>query len=170
MPRTCDAAGLHRHFLACHGQLREVAASILGCRQRAEDVVQDTWFKLADLPSQHQQQVRQPRAFLMRLVRNLAIDRYRRLAMESTLFAAPEEALELSCSSATPEHRLISRQALAQVAEALATLPERTRHAFLLHRLDGYTQREVAEQLGVSVTLVNFMIRDAQQCCRPQPG
>lgn len=30
----------------------------------------------------------------------------------------------------------------------------------------GQTQREVADQLGVSATLVNFMMRDAMLSCR----
>ena len=52
------------------------------------------------------------------------------------------------------------------LARALAQLPERTRAAFELHRLGGKTQREVAADLGISTTLVNFMIRDAMACCR----
>jgi RNA polymerase sigma factor (sigma-70 family) len=50
--------------------------------------------------------------------------------------------------------------------DALDELPERTRSAFELYRSGSYTQREVAQQLGISTTLVNFMIRDARIHCR----
>jgi RNA polymerase sigma-70 factor (ECF subfamily) len=56
------------------------------------------------------------------------------------------------------------------VSDALATLPERTRRAFELYRLGGLTQREVADELGISTALVNFMIRDALTCCRDALG
>ena len=38
-----------------------------------------------------------------------------------------------------------------------------------LHRLDGFTQRAIADELGVSTTLVNFMIRDALTRCAQAP-
>ncbi len=50
--------------------------------------------------------------------------------------------------------------------EALAQLPERTQCAFKLYMLEGYSQRDVAKQFGVSPTLVNFMIRGALKHCR----
>jgi RNA polymerase sigma-70 factor (ECF subfamily) len=99
-------------------------------------------------------------------VRNLAIDRHRRLSMESFFFVEEEEGMQISSSASTPEANVISRETLTLVAKALSALPARTRRAFELHRLDGHTQREVAEELGVSTTLVNFMIRDAMDCCR----
>jgi hypothetical protein len=49
---------------------------------------------------------------------------------------------------------------------ALQELPERTRQAFELHRIDGVPQREIASQMQVSPTLVNFMVRDAHNHCR----
>ncbi|MFC6978486.1 sigma factor-like helix-turn-helix DNA-binding protein [Microbulbifer taiwanensis] len=52
------------------------------------------------------------------------------------------------------------------VARALGELPERTRRVFELYRMGGHTQREIAKMLGVSPTLVNFMIRDALNHCR----
>ncbi|MBB5393229.1 MULTISPECIES: RNA polymerase factor sigma-70 [unclassified Herbaspirillum] len=166
MSEHTEPMELSLQFMACRAQLRDAAARILGCRQRAEDVVQDAWFKIAELPEDFS--VRHPKAFLLQVVRNLAIDRQRRMAIESFMFAEEEEGMDVICHQATPEGTSISRQALVSVARALSTLPERTLRAFELHRLDGYTQREVAERLGVSTTLVNFMIRDAMQCCRKQ--
>lgn len=155
---------LCHQFIACRAQLRDAAARILGCRQRAEDVVQDAWFKIADVSADFP--VRQPKAFLIQVVRNLAIDRQRRLSIESCMFAEEEEGMNVVSHGVTPENASIARQTLVNLSRALSCLPERTLRAFELHRLDGYTQREVAEQLGVSTTLVNFMIRDAMQCCR----
>lgn len=55
---------------------------------------------------------------------------------------------------------------MARISQALDSLPARTRRAFELYRLAGLSQREIASELGVSVTLVNFLIRDALASCR----
>ncbi|WP_050478192.1 RNA polymerase factor sigma-70 [Herbaspirillum rhizosphaerae] len=163
---SSDRAGtdLCAEFIACRSQLRDAAARILGSRERAEDVIQDAYFKIVEVSAANE--IREPVAFLFQVVRNLAIDRQRRLSMESVFFAEEDEGMQVSSGASGPEATVISRETLARVAAALATLPARTLSAFEMHRLDGCTQKEVAEKLGVSTTLVNFMIRDALNCCR----
>ncbi|MBS0332735.1 MAG: RNA polymerase sigma factor, partial [Proteobacteria bacterium] len=58
---------------------------------------------------------------------------------------------------------LIGRERLQAVTIALLSLPERTRTIFLLHRVDGRKYREIAKQLGISVSAVEkHMVRAAQ--------
>jgi RNA polymerase sigma-70 factor (ECF subfamily) len=52
------------------------------------------------------------------------------------------------------------------LSSALAQMPERTRYAFEMYKLHGRTQNDIAKDLGVSPTLVNFMVRDALLHCR----
>ncbi|MCO7245643.1 RNA polymerase factor sigma-70 [Halomonas sp. Mc5H-6] len=141
-----------------------VAAKVLGNTDQADDVVQDAYLKISEATTLFE--VKQPISYVSRVVRNLAIDRCRRSAFESALFAKEEEGDNTSCASHSPEVIAIDRQALAQVVEALDELPERTRRAFELYRSGSHTQREVAQQLEVSTTSVNFMIRDALTHCR----
>jgi RNA polymerase sigma-70 factor (ECF subfamily) len=155
-------------FVAQRSQLKAAAIKILGNTQRAEDVVQDAYVKLIETPVVAE--VRQPVAYLFQVVRNLAIDRHRRSTLETHVFASEEDGLNVPHQSGTPETQAMHRQQLRMVSDALATLPERTRRAFELYRLGGLTQREVADELGISTTLVNFMIRDALTCCRDALG
>ena len=53
-----------------------------------------------------------------------------------------------------PERVLGGKQALYAVATALLSLPERTRNVFILSRLEGRKYREIARQLGVTVSAV----------------
>lgn len=151
-------------FIIYRSQLRTAAMRILGNAHRAEDVVQDAYMKVAQ--GTGFLDVKQPVAYMFQVVRNLAIDRHRRGALELQVFAAEEDGMNVPQPGATPEMQAIHRQHLKLVAEALATLPDRTRQAFELHRLGGLTQREVAQELGISTTMVNFLIRDAMDCCR----
>ena len=70
------------------------------------------------------------------------------------------EAIEadLACASSngekSPEHVLVVEQELKSVAAALSRLNERTRHIFLLIRVERMKQAEVAQLLGVSISTV----------------
>lgn len=59
-----------------------------------------------------------------------------------------------------PERIVAGRQDLAAATAALLSLPERTRTIFILRRVDGVPARDVATQLGVSVSAVEkHMVR-----------
>ncbi len=151
-------------FVTHRAQLCQTAAKILGSRDRADDVVQDAYLKVIEVRAVFV--VKQPVAYIFRIVRNLAIDHYRRARLESGVFAGAEEGEHVPSASGTPEAISISCQQLSLVARALEQLPERTRRAFELYRMGGHTQREIARMLAVSPPLVNFMIRDALDHCR----
>ncbi|MFM9271595.1 RNA polymerase factor sigma-70 [Halomonas elongata] len=145
-------------------RLRHAAMKILGSPDLADDVVQDAYLKITEARSVFA--IQRPMAYVHQVVRNLAIDRHRRRALEATFFTAEEEGAGVAAPVGSPEATEIDRQELGIVVQALDELPVRTRRAFELYRMGGYTQREVAQQLGVSTTLVNFMIRDALTHCR----
>ena len=157
-------AALAGLFVAHLPQLHLAAKKILGTPEQADDVVQDAYVKVVESAGLFQ--VRQPLAYLFRIVRNLAIDRYRQVAQESRYHTAQDEGLQVPTGSDSPEALAIHKQRLLLVANAMARQPERTQLAFELHRLGGLTQREIADRLGISVTLVNFMLRDATVSCR----
>jgi len=54
----------------------------------------------------------------------------------------------------SPEHVLVKRERLAQAIQLLQALPERTRVIFVLRRLEGVKYRDIAAQLGISVSAV----------------
>jgi len=166
MHHATAPTGLQQHFIGQRQRLREAAQRILGCPHRADDVVQDAYLKIREVQEQENCPIRQPQAYLMRIVRNLAIDRHRRCRFECDVFAEEEAGKDIHEEAQGPEAIAIGRQTLVLVSQALDGLPARTRRAFELYRLTGLSQREIASELGISVTLVNFLIRDAQASCR----
>jgi RNA polymerase sigma-70 factor (ECF subfamily) len=152
-------------FIVNRMQLRRAAYKILGNWERSEDVVQDAYIKISELPS-IARTVRQPLAYLFQIVRNLAIDQYRRIAFETELFGTDEEGLLVPVLSGTPETQAMNCQNLALVVEALTHLPERTKRVFELYRIDGYTHRMIAEELNISTSLANILIHEATNHCK----
>lgn len=61
--------------------LVKIAARITGCRSRAEDVVQDAFFRLQSAPP-ITSSIKAQLSYLFQIVRNLAIDHYRKQALE----------------------------------------------------------------------------------------
>lgn len=151
-------------FVAHQAQLRRAALNIVRNPERAEDVVQDAYLKVTETVGALN--IRQPLAYLLQMVRNLAIDRHRRVAFEGGLFEREEEGLHVPALIGTPEATAISRQHLALIASALSELPERTRRVFELYRLDGHTHCAIASKLDISTSLVNILIHDAMDHCR----
>ncbi len=91
----------------------------------------------------------------------MAIDVCRRRSLEAEFFVGEVEGQSVSAPHLSPELSAISGEFLMRIAETLSQLAPRTREAFVLYRIEGMTQRDIAAKLGVSPTLVNFMIKDA---------
>lgn len=159
-----QAVDLSTVFVAHQAQLRRTALRILRNPERAEDVVQDAYLKVTEAADVLN--IKQPLAYLLQMVRNLAIDCHRRAAFEVGLFEREEEGLHVPALMGAPEATAISRQHLTLIAHALSELPERTRRVFELHRLDGHTHCAIASKLDISTSLVNILIHDAMAHCR----
>jgi RNA polymerase sigma-70 factor (ECF subfamily) len=160
----CDTP-LFQAFVDNRSILVKVATRITGCRSRAEDVVQDAYFRLHSAP-QITSSFKAQLSYLFQIVRNLAIDHYRKQALEQRYAGSEEEGMNVVTHNASPEALHINYATLEHIADALGQLPARTRYAFEMYRLHGVPQKDIAKELGVSPTLVNFMIRDALVHCR----
>ena len=148
-------------FIAHRPLLKRAAWRWMGDRDLADDVMQEAYMKL--MQSTPPMALQQPVAYCMRVVKHLCIDHLRRRRTEQQLLGEEDEGLDLEAGTGTPEHQAIGRQLLQCVDRCLRGLPARTRQAFVLHRVHGHTQQEVAQRLGVSTALVNAMLQDAVQ-------
>lgn len=147
-------------FIEHRSQLRQMAMNIVRTADLADEIMQDAYLKLAD--GSCVRSVQKPLFYCFQVVRNLAMDHFRRHSTEASYrtFGLDVETLERP-SGATPDKILNEKRVVAAIEQALNGLPERTRRAFELYRLQEMTQRDIAVRLGCSATLVNFMIRDA---------
>jgi RNA polymerase sigma-70 factor (ECF subfamily) len=151
-------------LISNRANLIKTAARITGCHSRAEDVVQDAYIRVSSMSDTLPFNARLN--YIFRIVRNLAIDHYRKQSMEQRYFVNDEQNLNAAPQVSNPESINVDRQTLGKVDRALAQLPERTRYAFVMYRVHGKPQKDIAVELGVSPTLVNFMIRDALVHCK----
>ena len=145
-------------FVEHRGSLVNYANRILHDRAGAEDVVQEAWLRFSAAADNGQ--IVNPVSYLYRIMRNLALDWARRRSFEVPRVADPVmESVPSDVPSA--ERILFYRDELREIADAIAELPERTRRAFTMYRLEGCTLQQIADHLGVSVVRTHQLVKEA---------
>lgn len=137
----------------------------LGSSSAAEDLVQDIYLKLCAMDEDAS--VQNEAAFLYRLGSNLMLDRLRQQRRSAARDGAwrsastTEVAGEEIADEPGADEAVAGRQRLKLMLAALEELPTAQREAFRLHKLEGRSQAETAQALGVSVSSVEKYIRAA---------
>ncbi|MGF7146729.1 RNA polymerase sigma-70 factor (ECF subfamily) [Sphingomonas zeicaulis] len=117
-----------------------------------EDIVQECYCRLAQLPDVSG--IGSPRAYLFTMARNLAYRQRRTATVVRIEPIADTDADHLHSDLPSPERVAVARQELGRVQAALATLSDRARRIFLMRRVEGISQKEIAATLGVSEVIV----------------
>lgn len=135
-----------------HNQELRAFAGQHGGHEAAEDLVQEAYLRLMQHPDPSS--IDNARAFLYRTVANLSIDQHRRQAVRDRFHSEPQEddqeLADLAGTEPVPETRLAAQQELQALNAILLELPETTRNAFVLYRLEGLSHKEIALRLGIS--------------------
>ncbi|MBM7062852.1 sigma-70 family RNA polymerase sigma factor [Pseudomonas sp. UL073] len=128
------------------------------CVQRAYDVLHDALLRFA--LARHAQPLEQPNAYLRRVAHSVLIDHFRRDARFQPLPEFHEEGAD-DYGAPSAEHLLDIQQRLVALQRILDCLPPRCREVFWLARIEGCSQREIAEQLNISQNMVERHIARA---------
>jgi RNA polymerase sigma-70 factor (ECF subfamily) len=149
-----DAGAL---FSKHHGELLRYARRFTGDADLAEDVVQETFVRLAEHPPAD---AAHPRAWLYRVATTVAIDQLRSARRRGMLrllkpgwIPAPEQPPDPAEATERRETRQRVRAALAQLNEKERTV--------LLMREEGFAHSEIAEAVGTTTGSVGTMIARA---------
>lgn len=150
---------------------RENLLLFLAARTRsmaqAEDLLQDLYIKVASVEADAD--ARAPVALLYKMAANLLVDQVRSAQRSArrdadwrretrTVLAGEEVSGEAAADEA-----VIARERVRQLAEAVAALPPQMGRAFRLHKLDGLSQKETAQAMGVSVKMIEQHIQGAMR-------
>ena len=117
-----------------------------------DDIVQETYAILAALDSV--QAIRNPKNYAFQTAYSVIISHLRRSRIVAIRTMADVDLLGVMIDEPSLEQQLSDRDELRQVAEAIAGLPDKCREVFTLRRVEGVSQREIAERLGISENTV----------------
>lgn len=144
-------------------RLRRLVRRLVGSETVAEDVFQDAFLNL--LGAAPDAGIHQPRSYLTRTVRNLAIDHLRRKKLQERYFVSLDVAQSVPSETPDAEQSAAYRLAVERLGEAIDELPPKCRQVFVLHKFDGLSYREIAKKLGISASMVEkHMIKAIAHC------
>lgn len=116
----------------------------------ADDLVQEAWIRLRTY--EHESEVREPDAFLMRTALNLSIDAHRARKIHGLDLELDEGAV-VDPAPGT-EQVVLSRERIERLSQGLGRLNEKTRDIFMANRIEGLCYREIGERHGLSPSTV----------------
>ncbi|BCA53923.1 putative RNA polymerase sigma factor FecI [Nitrospira sp. KM1] len=149
-----------RHVLTLH------VTRLVRSKELATDLVQEAFTRILGIAGK--ENVIYPRSLLYRTAINLAIDHLRSRKTPTCSLSEPvteDAALNVASLIPTPDRELSAKQQLQQVQAVIDQLPPRCRHAFLLHRVEGYSYVQIARELGISKSAVEKLITRALKQC-----
>lgn len=136
--RAGDKAAFESAYHGLKVPIYTLALRTLGSRAAAEDVTQETFLRLYTVPPGPE--VRNPKAWLFRVARNLAIDELRKRREETMVenYPMPERDISLGMD----------------IESALAALPPEERQIVTLHLNADFSFAELASVMGLSLPAV----------------
>lgn len=144
-------------FAQVRPRLEAVTRGRVGSREAAEDLMQDTWLKLASAKADAV--VENPVGFVTKAASNTVLDHLRKERRRAAIDAEIQEILWEGQDEFSPERVAIGRDTLKAVQAVLDAMPEKSRRIFLMNRLGGVSHRQIARQLGISEEAVYYHIR-----------
>ena len=161
-PNSLNLAELQGVFVSVRNDLVRHLTRRTGNPETAADLSHDVFEKLstvrADIPNPQN-----ARSYLFRMASNLAIDHRRVEARRAEILTGSQvlfEDVELC-----PETIAVSRDELNQVETALDELPPKCKEILLLSRMHGFSHKEIARKLDISVSLVEkYQLRALRHC------
>ena len=132
-------------------------------REEAREIVQETYCRLHQVPQA--EALESPRGYLFRTAINLARDSKRQRRREHQVADAGEagepEVADVPSEAPTAYQVLKGEQELAIIRQAIWELSPTCRQVFIMHRFGGATYPQIAERLGVSVSMIEKHVSQA---------
>jgi RNA polymerase sigma-70 factor (ECF subfamily) len=160
------SSSLAHTFAAHYRALLAFASRRVKSAEAASDLVHDAFVKVASLPGSAD--VRQPRAFFVRVIENLIVDRFRenRTSSQFRIDVTPHDddndaCAELAVDPVDPSLLAEASQTARALEQAVSALPARCREVFVLRKVHGLSHEAIAERLQISRNMVEKHLRRA---------
>lgn len=152
-------------FLSCRSYLARTLSRLLPPHD-IEDIVQETYVRICQFKPK--EGVRAPRALMAKIARNLALDHLKRAEYRLSNRFDDSSEMEIGETSRLRDETLnqaTSDEEFAQFCGAVRQLPQQCRRVFVLKKVYGYSQQEIAAELQISESTVEKHIAKGMKFC-----
>ena len=156
-----DRAAFEQIYRATCAHLLGIAFRILNQRERAEEVLQESFMNVWHNAAGFKPQVASPMTWLINIVRNKAIDTLRSGKTErGSTFALDDEAMQVAADeSQQPQHLLDQSLVKLKIDGCMAGLGAQQRQALALAYYSGMVHTEIAEALHAPLGTAKAWVR-----------
>lgn len=137
-----------------------LALRIAGSADLAEDAVQEAFLRVWRRAERFDPARGGPRAWFLRLVRNLVIDALRARGSRDRTETRSVDQGEERGGPERPDEAVVRSERAAHVREALAELPQEQRRAIEIAYFEGLSHSEIAARENTPLGTVKTRIRD----------
>ncbi|NBO92630.1 MAG: sigma-70 family RNA polymerase sigma factor [Planctomycetia bacterium] len=127
----------------------------------AMDITQEAFLRLWR-EWDHQQPILNPRAWLLRVARNLAED-HAKSAFRRYGTSSPQAMTGVEAREAPPLERLALEETFGQIRHIMQQLPQADREVLTFRYALDYETEQIAELLGINTTAVHMRLSRARQ-------
>ena len=167
--RSGDLKAFELLFSIYFARLNDFAKNVVRDDFISQDIVQEVfvkvWEKRAEIESLNLE------AFLFRLVRNRCLDYIKHLKVvnnrmqQINISSKYEELYRIDFIGNEP-YVLIEEELKTKIEKTIQSLPDRCREVFILSRMDGLKNKEIAEKLDINIKNVERHLSRAMQTFR----
>lgn len=165
-PETEDLSlsRVSRAFLENTDFLKNFLKRFLSRAEDIEDLAQEAYLRTYRV--EQEQGVDQPKAYLFRVAKHLALNELNRKSERMTVYIEDRLATIPLDGNNKLEDEVEAEQSIGLYYEAVAALPKRCRRVFLLRKVNGLRQQDIADQLGITLSAVEKHLRNGTKSCR----
>lgn len=146
-----------------HLSLKRFIARYLNNHHDIEDVAQESFLRA--FHAGQNVEVRQPKAFLFRIAKNVAVSQLRRKSRQITDYIEDQGGQDGLLGDAALEDEVIARQHLGVHCEAVASLPPQCRRVYILRKVYGLSHKEIAQHMGLAIkTVEKYLYTGIERC------
>ena len=155
----------YKAYLTSRKSISRLVARIVPPHE-IEDIVQETYVRICQI--ENKENITSPRSFMYKTARNLALDYQKQANVRLVDGVENMETLEQLLSSHPKDEmyeNALTNSEFAHFCEAVRLLPIQCRKVFVLKKVYGYSQREIAAQLNLSESTVEKHISTGMKRC-----
>jgi RNA polymerase sigma factor (sigma-70 family) len=156
--------GITTSFLSVQAGLKQYLLRFLVRRQDIEDIVQETFLRAYE--SEKSQPIHSPRSFLFKVAKNLALNELDRKAAQLMSYVGDMETLPFVDGQPSVEDDVDQQQKLAACTVAIASLSKQCQRALVMRKVFGFSHKEIARRMDISVRTVEKHLAKALQRCQ----
>lgn len=128
-----------------------------------EDILQEVFLQTWNI--EKKQEIQLPKSYLFRVARNMALKELKKKSRQINAYIEEVNPDELVRNETFTENEVDLSERLILFEKALATLPPRCRNVFVLRKIFGFSQKEIARRMNISVSTVEKHIINGIQRC-----